>query len=210
MDAVLTGVLGGTFDPIHLGHLHIARQVLEQLPLASVRFIPSAVPPLRKSPLATPAQRLDMVSLATRSEPRFRVDDRELRRQGPSYTYDTVLSLRRSEPAHGHCLIVGVDTILTLDRWYRWYTLLDLVHFIVVKRPGWALPDPLPDWWQPRAVDSVCALTATTAGKIHVIDITPVDTSATRIRTALRHGKHMGRDLPDKVWTYIRENRLYE
>lgn len=135
----MIGILGGTFDPIHFGHLRTALDVVEDLNLQQLRFIPCGEPPHRDQPHASPAQRLAMVQLAIASESRFMVDAREIQRGGPSYMVETLESLRQElgeQQSLG--LIVGLDAFAALDSWYRWQDLIDLAHLIIMTRPGWA------------------------------------------------------------------------
>jgi len=135
----LQGIFGGTFDPIHLGHINTVRSVLKQTDLPSIVFMPAAAPPLREQPQASAKHRLEMVRIATEHEPRLLVDDRELKRNRPSYTVDTIASLQLENPDYRYGLILGVDAMRGLASWYRWQELLERVHFIVMNRPGWSL-----------------------------------------------------------------------
>ena len=134
------GVFGGTFDPIHYGHLRAALEVKEALELSSVLFLPSSGPPHRRAPIASAAQRLQMVRLAVEGQPGFSVDDREIARGGVSYMVDTLVSLRSELGDTPLCLILGMDAFLGLDRWHRWHDLPGLTHFAVGHRPGSELP----------------------------------------------------------------------
>ena len=136
------GVLGGTFDPIHYGHLRPALELLEALALAEVRFIPCRLPAHRGAPAITPEQRLELVRLATADQPGFVADDRELRRPGRSYMVDTLASLRQDLGETPLCLILGGDAFAALHTWRRWEDLSKLAHFIVMQRPGAAQPLP--------------------------------------------------------------------
>lgn len=130
------GIFGGMFDPIHYGHLRTAFELLQSLDLEEVRFIPCGDPPHRADTFADAAFRLHMVRLATMAEPGFTVDDRELRRQGPSYSVDTLASLRGEFPGRSLCLITGMDAFLGLPGWHRWDEILDFAHIVVAHRPG--------------------------------------------------------------------------
>ena len=134
------GILGGTFDPIHYGHLRPAQEVLRALDLAEIRVIPAANPPHRRPPVATPEQRLRMVELAVAGVPGFTVDDREFRRGGPSYTVLTLESLRSEFGERPLCLLMGLDAFEGIETWHQWQRLPELAHFIVMTRPGWEFP----------------------------------------------------------------------
>ena len=141
------GVFGGTFDPIHFGHLRTAFEMLQALRFEEVRFIPCGTPPHRGETYANASQRLEMVRVAVDGQSGFVVDDRELQRDGPSYSIDTLKTLREEFPQRSLGLIVGMDAFLGLPRWHRWRELLDVAHIIVAHRPGWRAPDigPLGD-----------------------------------------------------------------
>ena len=205
----LHGIFGGTFDPLHNGHLATATAVFAQCALERVCFIPAAVPPHRDQPDASAQQRLEMVSLAIANYPRFDVDDRELKRATPSYTYDTVKSLQAQDSARRYCLILGVDALSGLDRWHRWRELLDSIHFIVVRRPGWEIPEPLPAWWRQGRAEFIADLNRFECGKICLVEVEPNPASATEIRYGIAQGVDVSTMLPHSVWDYICANKLY-
>ena len=131
------GIFGGTFDPIHLGHLRLAQEALQQLGLGQVRFVPAGPPPLRPTPTASPADRLAMVWLAIADHPAFVVDDSEVRAGAPSYTVDTLVRLRQEfGPARPFVLILGADAFARLEQWQRWTEIFELAHVAVATRPG--------------------------------------------------------------------------
>jgi len=202
----LQGVFGGTFDPIHLGHVNTVQSVLKQTDLQSIVFIPAATPPLREQPKASAKHRLEMVRIATERKPNFLVDDRELKRNSPSYTIDTIASLQLENPNYRYSVILGLDAMLGLTTWYRWQELLERVHFIVMKRPGWSLPY----WYRDRKVEAFDELTKTRVGKIYFIDIKPIDLSATYIRARIHRGEDVSKLLPEGILHYIKEKKLYE
>jgi nicotinate-nucleotide adenylyltransferase len=205
------GILGGTFDPIHYGHLCPAQEVLRALDLEEIRVIPAANPPHRRPPVATPEQRLRMVELAVAGVPGFTVDDREFRRGGPSYTVLTLESLRREFGERPLCLLMGLDAFEGIETWHQWQRLPELAHFIVMTRPGWELPagERLPAWARDRVVRETAKLTQTSSGKIYFQAVTPQDISATRIREALARDETVKVWLPSAVLEYIRANHVY-
>lgn len=205
------GILGGTFDPIHYGHLRPAQEVLRALDLAAIRVIPAANPPHRHPPVATPEQRLRMAELAVADVPGFTVDDREYRRNGPSYTVLTLESLRAEFGTQPLCLIMGLDAFEGIESWHQWQRLPELAHFIVMTRPGWDVPagERLPTWARDRLARETAPLVQTGAGKIYFQPVTPQDISATRIREALSRGEPVEAWLPSAVLDYIRANRVY-
>jgi nicotinate-nucleotide adenylyltransferase len=213
------GILGGTFDPIHLGHLALAREVREALDLAAVRIIPAGDPPHRAAPVATAAHRLAMVQLAVEGCPGLEVDDREIERPGRSYTVLTLAELRAEMPPRPLALIVGADAFLGMPTWHQWEALFDLAHVVVVARPGIALeghlPEPLAREWARRHTTDAAAIAAGPAGAIFVQAVTPHAISASAIRAAIAAGNSVARHLqigtllPPAVLAYIDRNQLY-
>ncbi|WP_185267263.1 nicotinate-nucleotide adenylyltransferase [Halopseudomonas xiamenensis] len=205
------GLLGGTFDPIHFGHLRSAVEVREYLALDELRLIPNATPPHRDSPGATAQQRLEMVCLATASDDQLLVDDCELRRERPSYTVETLEALRAELGAEATLfLIVGWDAFCGLPGWHRWESLLELASLVVLQRPeqDQELPEVLKDLLAARSVGDASALTAT-CGEILCLAQTPLAISATHIRSLISAGRSPRFLLPDSVLGYIETNGLY-
>lgn len=208
------GVFGGTFDPIHFGHLRPALELLEQLSLQRLHLIPSAVPPHRDEPHAAAGQRLAMLRLAVTGQPGFVVDGRELQRRGPSYTVDTLESLRAEVGETPLCLLLGVDAFLGLPAWHQWQRLLELAHIVVAHRPGWRLeeasmPPALRQVVAGRWLADAGALQAALCGGVLLQGVTQLDISATGIRKRIAAGKSANYLLPEKVWQYIQEQDLY-
>jgi nicotinate-nucleotide adenylyltransferase len=213
----MIGVFGGTFDPIHFGHLQPAHEVCKALEFCELRFITAAVPPHRSAPIASPAQRLDMVRCALEDYPEFVVDDRELRRSEsdgrPSYTVDTLGSLKEDCQSKTLCLLVGADAFLSLDTWHRWQEILELAHLVVMQRPGWTEhtdQDGLPVWAKDCLCESPSALAQQKAGLVRLQPVTPVDISGSHIRSQLVQGKSVDKLLPVTVRNYIERNHLYQ
>jgi nicotinate-nucleotide adenylyltransferase len=208
----MIGVLGGTFDPIHIGHVQPALDLLKQLRLASVRLIPARVPPHRPQPVASPEHRLAMVRLAAREHPGLEADDRELRRDSPSYTVDTLKALRAerglSEPL---CLIVGADAFCDLNTWRRWRQIPQLAHVVVTSRPGFELPldGEVAELLKERMLDDPQALAARPAGGILPCMVSLLDISSTAIREAIAAGGSPRGWLEPPVWEYICRHGLY-
>jgi nicotinate-nucleotide adenylyltransferase len=205
------GVFGGTFDPIHLGHLRPALEILEGVGLEEVRFIPCRVPPHRGEPHASPEQRWAMLHAAVWDQPGFCPDDRELRRDGPSYMVDTLASLRTERGETPLCLILGVDALLGLPTWHRWRELVELAHLIVMTRPGWVFQEQgeLGDFVAKRQIGHPADLRTRPAGRIVFQAVTPLDISATAIRGLIAKGRSPRYLLPDAVWREIQQQRLY-
>lgn len=204
-------LFGGTFDPVHFGHLRSARELVSRLDLAELRFMPAAQPPHRDRPRASGGHRAAMVELALRGEARMRCDRRELERAGPSYS---VLSLRelRGELGAGRplCLVLGADALAGLASWHRWEELLTLAHLVAIARPGWAWPDtgPVAALIAERGADP-SALQRAPAGCLLIEALTPQPISATRIRALLQSGRSARGLLPDSVLDYIHRHGLY-
>lgn len=214
MTARAIGVFGGTFDPVHFGHLRPALELYEQLGLAEVRLVPCRVPPHRDEPVASPAQRLAMLRMAVADHGELALDERELQRDGPSYMVDTLASLRREVGTQPLCLLVGSDAFLGLHRWDRWTQLVELAHIVVAHRSGWSL----------RIVDEVAELKQLVerhrltdsdqlhqcpAGGIWFQPVSQLEISATAIRALVADGRSAAYLLPAAVEAYIRNHGLY-
>lgn len=205
------GLLGGTFDPIHIGHLRAALEVAEQFALDELRLIPSARPPHRGTPQVSAQARLDMVRLAVADVPPLNVDDRELWRDRPSWTIDTLESLRAELGAEVQLLLlVGWDAFCGLPTWHRWQELLDHCHILVLQRPdaGSEAPDALRNLLAARSVADPQALKGP-AGQIAFVWQMPLAISATQVRERLGSGRSIRFLVPDAVLAYIHAHGLY-
>jgi nicotinate-nucleotide adenylyltransferase len=210
----LIGILGGTFDPIHFGHLRMAEQLADALNLTAIRFIPAAVPPHRVQPASSAAHRSAMVKLGTQGNPRFLVDERELSRSGPSYTIDTLISLRETLGNDvALCLMLGSDAFAGLSSWHQWESLLVYCHLLVVERPGAVvlqhLSAELATFLSAHRAASPDVLATHAAGSIWVQTVHALDISATDIRNDLARGQSPRYLLPDNVLDYIQRHQLY-
>ena len=205
------GIFGGTFDPIHYGHLRTAFEMLQALAFAEVRLIPCGDPPHRGVTFADAELRLQMVRAATDGLNRFVVDDRELGREGPSYTIDTLASLRVEFPGASLGLIVGMDAFLGLTEWHRWDEILDFVHIIVAHRPGWKAPDygTLGALLDERGTHRVQDLHEATNGYVHVHAVTQLEIASTEIRELVAAGRDPRFLMPDAVRDLIMETACY-
>jgi nicotinate-nucleotide adenylyltransferase len=198
------GILGGTFNPIHNGHLRLALEIYERLSLAQVRLIPSAQPPHRAVPSVTSQQRLEMVQAAIAGVTGLTADDRELQRDGPSYMVDTLLSLRAEYPQNPLCLILGSDAFINLNSWYQSTQIINLAHIIVVRRPNTVLSTQ-----HINQTHNLNQLHTSKAGKIWVEELPDIAISATQIRDLIAAGKNPNYLLPLAVLDIINHNRLY-
>lgn len=205
------GVLGGTFDPIHFGHLRVAFELLECLQLAEVRFIPCREPPHRHAPSRSADLRLEMVQAAVAGESRFRVDERELRRVGPSYTVETLTSLREEYPTRSLCLLLGMDAFLGLPGWHRWTELVDYAHIIVAHRPGWVAQHegPLGELLAQHRADRASSVHESSGGRIVVTPVTQLEISSTNLRSAMARGGDPRYLVPDGVREVILRSGCY-
>jgi len=196
----LIGIMGGTFDPIHYGHLRPALDVMQQLALDQVRFIPNRIPPHREPPLLSDQQRAELVQLAIADTPGFVMDERELSRDGPSYMVDTLACLKQAYPDAHLCLIMGMDAFNGFQQWHRWEAILELCHLIVTTRPGADMADGVSKSILANAVcqDPQC-LRSTPAGQILLQCVTQLDISATQIRECLQSGRSTQFLLPEAL-----------
>lgn len=211
------GILGGTFDPVHFGHLRLAQEVAEALHLAEVRFVPAGAPPHRAAPGPAPAQRLAMVRRAVAGNPLFSVDEREVNRAGPSYMVDTLGALRAELGAvRPICLLLGADAFVELATWHRWHELFNLAHVVVAHRPGFPAETwsqrmllPLAREYEARLLQQPLSVHLSPAGGIVAQPIAALDISASMIRASLVNGASPRYLLPDSVLDYIHDNHLY-
>ena len=206
----MIGILGGTFDPVHFGHLRSALEITEQLSLEEMRFIPSAKPPHRWQPLASAEDRLAMVKMAIKENGKFTLDDREYHRDGASYTIDTLKSIRTEIGTDkALCMIVGLDAFQSFASWKDWQQILDLTHLIVSTRPGYQFEKQEADWVERRLTSNTKELHKKAAGMIFFCEVTQLDISATNIRKQITNGNSCSYLSPEKVCNYIRKHKLY-
>ena len=205
------GIFGGTFDPIHYGHLRTAFEMLQALRFDEVRFMPCGVPPHRGHTYADAALRLKMVEVATAGQAGFVVDDRELSRDGPSYSVDTLSELRAEFPESPLALMIGMDAYLGLTGWHHWREILALAHIVVAHRPGWKAPDmgTLGELLEERGTHRIDALHNDIAGRIYIHDVTQLEISSTEIRELVAAGRDPRFLMPDAVRDVINEHEIY-
>lgn len=208
----MIGILGGTFDPIHFGHLRTALDVQESLSLDEVRFIPCGEPPHRMKPVAEPLQRLAMVRAAIAGQKYFTVDDREISRTGPSYMVDTLASLKQDFQSESLCLLLGTDAFNGLEQWHQWNDIFDLANIVVMQRPDrygkLELNKRLLTLLKNRIVDSG-DFTHHQNGAVCFVPVTQLDISATTIRQYWQDNKSIQFFLPDSVLTLIQQQNIY-
>ena len=205
----MIGIFGGTFDPVHYGHLRSALEVKEIFGLTEVRLIPSAQPPHREQPAATALMRLHMLELAIKDQSGLVIDTRELNRHGPSYMVDTLQSLRQELKNEPLLLFIGSDAFNQLKTWHQWPHLFYFAHIVVMTRPGFTIHN-LDDFFQTRLATKITELTNNGAGKLYFQQVTQLDISATAIRNMIAEQQNPGFLLPDNVIAYIRQHQLYQ
>jgi nicotinate-nucleotide adenylyltransferase len=205
------GLFGGTFDPIHYGHLRTAFELWQSLKLAEVRFLPTGNPPHREAPLASSELRLDMVRAAVVGQSGFTVDDREIRRSGVSYSIDTLLELRLEYPQRSLCLLLGMDAFLGMPTWHRWREIFGLAHVVVAHRPGWKAPimGPLGEEMVDRGTGSVQDLHNSSAGRIYVHAVTQLEIASTDLRALILAGRDLRYLVPEPVRDLILRTGCY-
>ena len=205
------GIFGGTFDPIHYGHLRTAFEMLQALRFDELRFVPSGDPPHRGETYAPASLRLEMVRAATANEPSFVVDDCEVRRQGPSYTVDTLAAMRQEQPDAPMGLILGMDAFLGLTNWHRWNEILDYAHIVVAHRPGWRAPDigPLGELISGHGTHRIDDLHQQRDNLIYIHAVTQLEISSTEIRDLVGAGRDPRFLMPDVVRDIIMESKCY-
>lgn len=209
----LHALFGGTFDPIHFGHLHPVEALARLAGLQQVTLLPNNVPPHRPQPEASAAQRVEMIRLAIAGHPLFRLDQRELQRETPSWTVETLSELRQERGNQQPlAFIIGQDSLLSLHKWHRWQDLLTLCHLLVCKRPGYPAQmesAELQQWLDKHLAPNAAALHQQPAGLIFLADTPLVAISATEIRQRRQRGESCDDLLPAAVTAYIDREGLY-
>ena len=195
----MIGVLGGTFDPVHFGHLRPALEVMQAIGLEQVRFLPNRIPPHRETPWLNVENRLELLKTAIGDQPGFELDQRELKREGHSYMVDTLESLRNDFPSHPICLILGMDAFLGLKQWHQWQRIPELCHLVVTTRPGFEVCGDFIRQLPATLVTETSGLFELAAGRILLQSVTQLDISASHIRAMLAKGQSVRYLLPDEV-----------
>jgi len=207
------GILGGTFNPIHNGHLRLALELYERLDLAEVRLLPVGQPPHREQPTVSSQHRLELVEAAIMGVTGLSLDDRELRREGLSYMVDTLNSLRQDLPLRSLCLILGMDAFLGLPKWHQWQRLISLAHILVVNRPNSRLSDDnqtMQEFLKKYRTLNKKDLQTQKYGKIWIEEMPMLTISSTQIRDIIANGKNPHYLLPAIVLDKINTYKLYQ
>ncbi len=204
---MLIGLYGGTFDPVHIGHQHVAQTVVASLGLESLHWVLSARPGHRLDPMTSVDHRWAMLLLACAESPRFVADRTEIDRAGKSFTYLTVKAWREADPTHVPCWIMGLDAYVTLPQWFQWRDLMQECNIVVVERPGESvkLPTVLTDLETEHRVEKL----EDQVGQILHLDVPMKEVSATDIRRKIAQGKSVEHLLMPSVYHYIRQHQLY-
>lgn len=208
----LIGILGGTFDPIHNGHIRLALEAKEQLSLDHVRLIPVNLPPHRSTPFASAVHRRTMIELAISNEESLCIDLRELDSEEISYSIDTLKSLRQEFTDDALCLILGRDAFNKIDNWKDWEALLDYAHIIVANRPGESdgvESQYLEQWVKQHQTSQLNSLKENPSGSIYFIEIPMLNISSSMIRQKNIEHETINNFLPPSILTYIKDNHLY-
>jgi nicotinate-nucleotide adenylyltransferase len=208
------GIMGGMFDPVHRGHMLLATRAREWAALDHVRLIPTGTPVHRDQSQASAAQRIAMLELAAAAHVELQVDAREVRRDAPSYTYDTASALRAENPGAALFLLLGLDAFTAFDTWHRWQDLLGLVHLLVAVRPGYRyescrLDRGFREVVNDRRTATADAAAQRTAGRILMAELDLPDISSTQVRRMVRKGEDISALVPPGVADYIAAHKLY-
>lgn len=205
-------ILGGTFNPIHNGHLRSALELRQRLHYAEVRLMPAAEPPHRSAPDCPAQIRMEMVRQAVADEVGLTCDARELARPGPSYSIDSLAEIRAELGASvSISLVMGADAVASLDSWHRWQELTDYAHIVVIARPGWEIPSQgsVANWIQQHLTATVATLQHAPCGGVYIETLTALGISSSEIRRQIAAGESPRYLLPDVVWQTIQTAGLY-
>jgi len=206
------GILGGTFDPIHYGHIRLALEVYDKLELDELKLIPANIPPHRSTTLASANDRKKMIELAISDQENLSIDLREIENKNISYTVNTLISIRSEFPTDALFLIVGEDVFDTIDSWKDWQSLLNYSHIIVATRPKnykKNISDELKKWQNKNKIDDIETLKMSSSGYIFYVDTPIVEISSSMIREYYTQQKAIDQYLPSNIITYIKNNNLY-
>ena len=205
----MIGIYGGTFDPVHFGHLRTALEIKEIFSLDEIRLIPCAQPAHREIPLTSPQMRLKMLELAVQDHQGLVVDKRELERAGFSYMIDTLISLKNENTTLPLLLIIGTDSFQGLEKWHQWQSLFDYAHIIVITRPTYQQQE-LSAFLTSKLTKNKDKLKSEISGYLFFQSVTQLDISASMIRDTIKEGLNPAFLLPNPVIEYIKTNQLYK
>ncbi len=209
----MIGIFGGSFDPIHFGHIKSVLALLARFDFKQIRLIPCQQSPLKDIPQASAEQRWEMLNLITDSHERLLADNRELKRKGPSYTIDTLKELKEETNSQEPLvLIIGIDAFLEFCKWHQYKEILSLSHIVLLQRPGYTLPKYgcEKDIFDASVTEDIKDIMETLNGKIYLSDEEKIEISSTDIRKCISEGRQPRYLLPGNIWNYIRGNNLYK
>ncbi|MGH1537531.1 MAG: nicotinate-nucleotide adenylyltransferase [Gammaproteobacteria bacterium] len=213
----MLGIFGGSFDPPHFGHIKSALGLLEHYDFEQIRLTPAQLSPHKEHVYANANHRWQMVRLVCSSHEKLIADERELKREAPSYTIDTLLELREEYgETQSLALILGIDAFASFCKWHRYEEILSLCHIILMQRPGYNLIESLPshscehELYESNNTQDIKTVVNTPCGKIYISDLEKIDVSSTVIRKTISEGQQPKYLLPGNVWNYIRRNKLYK
>lgn len=211
MKRTCVGIYGGTFDPVHYGHLTAAKNIQEQLALEEVRMVVSARPPHREKPRVDEAERYHLLQLAVQNSGGLVADDCEIKRTGPSYMVDTLSDYRQQMPDSALVLILGMEAFNSFTSWHRWEEIMSLAHIVITSRFGYAneLSDSVSAYAEQFITDDKAQLRLCTHGKIYIQSVAPVDISSTQIRRRIKNKETLKDLMPDCCMNYINQHSLY-
>jgi len=206
------GFLGGSFDPIHNGHLLPAIEVAEQLQLQQLFLMPNHIAPHKAGSHCSAMQRVEMVKLAVQDVDTLAIDTRELNRDSASYTVETLKEIRVQYPNTPICFLMGMDSLINFDKWYQWQNILNYCHLVVCARPGWKgeFNDTVQDLLNHHQTQSVDELHQFQSGKIYFQKTVQFDISSTQIRHHIKHDLNIEGLLPQPIHHYIKRHKLYK
>ncbi len=206
------GVLGGSFDPIHFGHIKPCLMLAENFQLDSIRLVPCKISPFKESTYSSAQHRWNMVSMIAANSDLLIADARELERDTPSYTYDTLVDLKGETAADAKIFwIMGLDALADFPKWYQVEKIMQLCHVLVLQRPGYQFPEDkkIAEWLDHYISNDFADLEEKDSGHIYITDTEMFDVSSTQIRDIIKAGEQPRYLLPGGVWNYIKRNKLY-
>nr|WP_306288138.1 nicotinate-nucleotide adenylyltransferase [Pseudoalteromonas sp. WY3] len=208
----MIAIFGGTFDPVHLGHINMAKQCVNALNLNTLYFMPCALPAHKMAPGISTEHRVAMLNAAIAPYPFFQLDLRELHRTGPSYSLLSLQELRAQHPNTPIVFLIGMDSFNNLDKWYQWQAITQLCHIVVYQRPGQqcAVSGHLQHYMQQAQVNNAKTLSYTVAGKLYFLPGEMLDAASSNIRQQLKNTNKKNELLPDAVSLYIERHALYQ
>ena len=208
----MIAIFGGTFDPIHLGHINMAQQCVQQCQLDTLYFMPCAIPAHKAKPGISDEHRINMLKLAIENNPHFAIDYRELNREGASYSLLSLKELRAENPSSPIMFLIGMDSFNSLEKWFKWQEIVELCHIVVYQRPGQhcQVSGELAVYKENAFTEQLSQLQQTHAGKLFFLDGLQVNAASSEIRKKLHLNDNIAELLPTTVSQYIAQHHLYQ